>query len=164
MSRPKYTVVPTERLLWTAGVVAGASLPHWPGLPVWIPTLLGVCILWRLTAKLPRWPLPGTTLRILFAFVAFLGVLLEYGTINGVAAGSALLIVMVALKFLESHSQRDQIILVILAYFLVFASLLSERGLGVGGARFSFDVALQSHSRTLTGERGLMLATSIGVR
>ena len=131
MSRPKYTVVPTERLLWTAGVVGGASLPHWPTLPLWIPALLAVCILWRLAGKLPRWPLPNRTLRILFAFLAFLGVLLQYGTINGVAAGSALLIVMVALKFLEAHSQRDQIILVILAYFLVFTSLLSERGLGV---------------------------------
>ena len=138
MSRPKYTVVPTERLLWTAGVVGGASLPHWPALPPWIPALLGVCILWRLAAKLPRWPLPGAALRILFAFVAFLGVLLEYGTINGVEAGSALLIVMVALKFLESHSQRDQLILVILSYFLVFASLLSERGLGVAAYLLGF--------------------------
>lgn len=37
-------------------------------------------------------------------------------------------------------------------------------GLGVGGTRFSFDVALQTHNRTITGERGLMLATSIGWR
>jgi transglutaminase-like putative cysteine protease len=131
MSRPRYTIVPTDRLLWTAGVVTGASLPHWPKLPLWVPLLLGLCILWRLAAKLPRWPLPNRTLRILFAFGAFLGVLLEYGTINGVEAGSALLIVMVALKFLESHSQRDQIILVILAYFLVFASLLTERSIAV---------------------------------
>jgi transglutaminase-like putative cysteine protease len=129
MSRPRYTIVPTDRLLWTAGVVGGASLPHWPALPLWVPLLLGACVLWRLAAKLPWWPQPNRTLRIVFAFVAFLGVLLEYGTINGVEAGSALLIVMVALKFLESHSQRDQIVLVILAYFLVFASLLSERSI-----------------------------------
>jgi transglutaminase-like putative cysteine protease len=100
--------------------------------------LLGLCILWRLAAKLPRWPLPNRTLRIVFAFAAFLGVLLEYGTINGVAAGSALLIVMVALKFLESHSQRDQIVLVILAYFLVFASLLSERSIIVAAYLLAF--------------------------
>jgi transglutaminase-like putative cysteine protease len=123
--------VPTDRLLWTAGVIGGASLPHWLTLPLWVPTLLGLCILWRLGAKHPRWPLPNQTLRILFAFVAFLAVLLEYGTINGIEAGSALLVVMVALKFLESHSQRDQIVLVILAYFLVFASLLTERSIVV---------------------------------
>ena len=138
MSRPRYTIVPTDRLLWTAGVVVGASLPHWPSLPLWVPLLLGLCILWRLAAKLPRWPLPNRTLRILFAFVAFIGVLLEYGTINGVAAGSALLIVMVALKFLEAHSQRDQIVLVILAYFLVFASLLSERSIVVAAYLLAF--------------------------
>jgi transglutaminase-like putative cysteine protease len=138
MSRPKYTVVPTERLLWTAGVVAGASLPHWPTLPFWIPALLGACIAWRLAAKLPQWPLPNRILRIMFAFIAFLGVLLQYGTINGIDAGSALLIVMVALKFLESHSQRDQIVLVILGYFLVFASLLSARSLGVAAYLLAF--------------------------
>jgi hypothetical protein len=36
---------------------------------------------------------------------------------------------MVALKFLESHTHRDQIVLMIIAYFLVFASLLYERTL-----------------------------------
>ena len=44
------------------------------------------------------------------------------------------------------------------------ARLQWSGGFGVGGGGFSFDVALQSHHRTFTGERGLMLATSFGVR
>lgn len=132
MSRPDYTVVPTERLLWTAGVVVGASLPHWVALPVWIPVLLGLCVVWRLAAKVLRWPLPNRLLRLTLAFAAFVGVLARFNTINGVAAGSALLVLMVALKFLEAHTHRDQIVLMIISYFLVFAGLLYERSVLMG--------------------------------
>ena len=62
-------------------------------------------------------------------------VLLQYRTLNGVEAGSALLVVMVALKFLESRNQRDQLVLIMISYFLMFASLLGERGPLVGRLR-----------------------------
>ena len=121
--------VSTERLLWTAGVVVGASLPHWLTLSAWVPALLSFCVIWRLTAAVRGWPLPGAVMRIVLAFIAFIAVLAQYRTINGVEAGSALLVVMVALKFLESHNHRDQLVLMIISYFLVFASLLYERSL-----------------------------------
>ena len=35
------------RLVWTAAIVVGASLPHWPELPVWIPMLVIGCVAWR---------------------------------------------------------------------------------------------------------------------
>jgi hypothetical protein len=37
-------------------------------------------------------------------------------------------------------------------------------GLGIGSPHWSFDVALLTHNRTFTGERGLMLGTSIALR
>ena len=67
-------------------------------------------------------------MRLLLALGAFFAVLLQYRTLNGVEAGSALLVVMVALKFLESRNQRDQLVLIMISYFLMFASLLTERG------------------------------------
>lgn len=118
----------TDRLLWTAAVVVGASVPHWPQQPVWIPVLLATSVAWRLAASLHGWPLPSRVARLTLAMVAFACVLLQYQTINGITAGSALLIVMVALKFLESRTQRDQLVLMIIAYFLVFAGLLYRRG------------------------------------
>ncbi len=54
--------------------------------------------------------------------------MLSYRTINGVEAGSALLVVMIALKVLESKGRRDQLVLIMLSYFLLFASLLTARG------------------------------------
>jgi transglutaminase-like putative cysteine protease len=118
----------TERLFWTAGIVIGATLPHWPSLPLWVTVLLGVAIAWRLAVAWAAWPVPIRPLRLVLAFGAFCAVLFQYRTINGVEAGSALLVVMIALKFLESNGHRDQLVLIMISYFLLFASLLSERG------------------------------------
>ena len=68
-------------------------------------------------------------LRLLLAFAAFCAVLFEYRTINGVEAGSALLVVMIALKVLESNGHRDRLVLIMISYFLLFASLLTASGL-----------------------------------
>ena len=116
-----------SRLRWTAAIVAGATLPHWPTLPLWVPVLLAVAIAWRLAVAALAWPMPIRTLRLLLALVAFCVVLFTYRTINGVEAGSALLVVMIALKFLESKGHRDRLVLIMISYFLLFASLLTAR-------------------------------------
>jgi transglutaminase-like putative cysteine protease len=118
----------TRRLLWTAAIVVGASAPHWQSVAPWIPLLLAVAIAWRLAASAFRWRVPPRWLRLLIAVGAFLGVLVGYRTLNGIEAGTALLTVMIALKFLESQSQRDQLVVVMISYFLTFASLLTDRG------------------------------------
>ena len=117
-----------RRLLWTAVIVVGASLPHWATLAPWIPVLLLTAVAFRVTTALRHWPLPPRVLRIVAALAAFLAVLFEYRTLNGAEAGSALLVVMLALKFVESRSQRDELVLVMLCYFLIFASALTDRG------------------------------------
>ena len=118
----------TKRLIWTAVIVVGTSLPHWPTLAAWIPVLLLAAVGWRFGIGFYRWPTPPRTVRLVLAVGAFFSVLLQYRTLNGVEAGGALLVVMVALKFLESRNQRDQLVLIMISYFLMFSSLLSERG------------------------------------
>jgi transglutaminase-like putative cysteine protease len=117
-----------QRLLWTGAIVVGATLPHLSALAVWIPTLLAAAVAWRFAVAFYGWPTPPRIVRLAFAFAAFCGVLFQYRTLNGLEAGSALLVVMVALKFLESHNHRDQLVLIMIAYFLMFASVLTERG------------------------------------
>lgn len=153
-----------ERLVWTAAIVIGASLPHWPRMPLWVPALLVVCVAWRLAAATLRWPLPNTALRLGLALLAFLGVLMEYRTINGLTAGSTLLIVMMALKFLESHTQRDQLVLMILAYFLVFAGLLyPQRNLLIGAYLLGF-VWVTTVGLLQLARRGSLLANRRSAR
>ncbi len=125
---PATLEVETRRLFWTAGIVLGATLPHWSALPAWVPVLLATAIAWRLAIAAFAWPVPLRLLRLVLAFAAFCAVLFQYRTINGVAAGSALLVVMIALKFLESNGHRDRLVLIMISYFLLFASLLTENG------------------------------------
>jgi len=118
----------TERLLLTGTIVVGATVPHWTHLGIVFLALLAAAVAWRLAVALLDWPMPPRLVRLVLAFAAFTGVLFEYRTLNGVEAGSALLVVMVALKFLESRNQRDQLVLIMICYFLMFAAVLTERG------------------------------------
>ena len=118
----------TQRLLWTAAIVVGASLPHWLALAGWTLALLGAAVAWRLAVAVYGWPMVPRFVRLPLAFIAFCGVLFQYRTLNGAEAGTALLVVMVALKFLESSNQRDQLVLILISYFMMFASVLTERG------------------------------------
>ncbi len=118
----------TKRLSWTAAIVVGTSLLHWPTLSAWMPALLLAAIAWRFGIAVLRWREPPRVVHRLLAVAALVGVLTQYRTLNGVEAGSALLVVMVALKFLECRSQRDQLVLIMISYFLLFASLLADRG------------------------------------
>ena len=127
-AQPAELSLENKRLLWTAAIVVGTSLPHWPGLSPWIPTLLLAAIAWRLGVGFFGWPQPSRLVRLPLSLGAFLAVLLQHRTLNGVEAGSALLVVMIALKVLESRSQRDQLVLIMICYFLMFAGLLADRG------------------------------------
>src|SRR5947207_3000482 len=95
----------TQRLLWSGAIVVGASLPHWPALAGWPLALLCGAIAWRLAVALYGWPMAPRFVRLPLAFIAFSGVLFQYRTLNGAESSTALLVVMVALKFLESSNQ-----------------------------------------------------------
>jgi transglutaminase-like putative cysteine protease len=112
------------RLVWAAVALLTCMAPHLPRLPVWITLLTAACIGWRLAAALYGWRAPSRGLRIVLATAGFAGVIASYGTINGVEAGSALLIVMMDMKLLETWRRRDFQVLMFIAYFLILSQLL----------------------------------------
>jgi protein-glutamine gamma-glutamyltransferase len=126
-SGPQSGPITPQGLLFSAATITGASLLHWPELPLWIPALLIAAIAWRLLIVWRGWRRPTLLTRLILAFAAFSAVLVQFNTVTGLQAGSALLVVMVALKFLETRSRRDQMVLMIICYFLVFASVLQDR-------------------------------------
>ena len=149
-----------KRLSLMGLVVLGASIPHWGTLPVWIPALLIVSIAWRMAASRLKFPMPNRPARITLAFAAFGLILLEYRTINGLTAGSALLVVMVSLKYLESHTQRDQLVLMLISYFLVFAGLLYQ-DTALSGIYLVVFVWMTTVGLMQLGRRGDLLHTRV---
>jgi len=106
--------------LWLLlAAVPVAALPHAWEQPPWVIAVLAVALLWRLIihegyARLPsRW--------ILVPLVLAAGALTfsQFGTVFGQQAGTALLLVMVSLKLLEIRSERDVVVTLFLAYFIV---------------------------------------------
>jgi transglutaminase-like putative cysteine protease len=81
-------------------------------------------VLWRVYLAHRKLPSPGKWLLGLVALASAGGILLEYRTLLGRDAGVSLLVVMLALKVLETRTQRDGILLGFLGFFLLVTNFL----------------------------------------
>lgn len=111
----------------TAGLGAAfllASAAHLLRLPVWLSALIAVIVLWRLYLARRNLAAPRKWILVLIAMAAAAGIVLEYRTLLGRDAGVALLVVMLALKLMETRSQRDGTLLGFLGFFLLVTNFL----------------------------------------
>ncbi len=118
-----------QRLVWVVAGLALAVVPHIPHVRIWILLLGASAAALRLVIEFRHWRLPPKWLRSSLAFIALLAVLLDYRTLNGIDAGTALLIVMAGMKLLETQSVRDLTVIVFLSYFALFAAFLYNQSL-----------------------------------
>lgn len=113
-----------RRLVWTLMAMALAIIPHASHLPAWTLVFAMLLGTWRFAAGRNRWRMPSPLLRVAIALIGFAGVFMTYWTINGLDAGSALLIIMMTTKLTETRSARDHTVLLMASYFLVLTSFL----------------------------------------
>jgi transglutaminase-like putative cysteine protease len=118
-----------QRLVWVIAGLALAAAPHFGHVAIWTMLLAAVATALRLTIEIKRWPLPPKAVNTGFAFAALIGVLLSYNTLNGIDAGTSLLIVMAGMKLLESRTSRDLTVVVFLSYFALFAAFLYNQNM-----------------------------------
>ncbi len=119
----------TQQLLWVVGAFALALAPHIPDLRLWVVLLALSAVAVRLLIALRHWKLPPKAVRIAIAFAAMLGVLASYRTLNGLEAGTALLVLMGGMKLFETANRRDLTVVVFVSYFLLFAGFLYDQSL-----------------------------------
>lgn len=118
-----------QRLPW---VIAGLALSvalHVPHIAFWTVLIAVVATAWRMTIEVKRWALPPKWVRGGVAIAALVGVLTSYRTLNGIDAGTSLLVVMAGMKLLETNSTRDLTVVVFLAYFALFAAFLYNQNM-----------------------------------
>lgn len=118
-----------RRLAWTVAGLAAAAAPHALHLQPWIVAIALVVAGWRFAAEHRGWGLPGRWLRALVALLATGGVLAGYRGVTGLDAGTALLVLMAALKLLETRTARDHMVLVFIGWFLCLATFLYQQDL-----------------------------------
>ncbi len=146
-----------------------ALLPHVAHLPVWIPLCVTGAMVWRLWIEVHAAALPNKWLRSIMALLALIAVLVNFRSLNGLEAGTALLSMMAGMKLLESRQLRDYSILIFIALFLLFAELLYEQSMILlpylllsttfivtcllhlhdGGSQISFGASLMRSTRML---------------
>jgi transglutaminase-like putative cysteine protease len=102
--------------------------------PLWCCAVALVCAAWRLAIGVGRLrrPKPGKATKILFSALtglAVLAVIMSFRTLNGLAAGTALLVLMGALKLAESRARRDDAIVIGVALFMLLAAALADQSL-----------------------------------
>ncbi len=116
-------------LVWVCAATAAAVLLHAAEVPAWI-TLAAVALVgWRLAALLGAVPLPGGIVRIALGLALVAGVFAQFHTLNGLVPGTAMLMLMVAIKLLETRSRRDQYVVIGGALFLLLAACLDRQDL-----------------------------------
>jgi protein-glutamine gamma-glutamyltransferase len=114
---------------WVCVAFAGGVLLHIDRLPLWASGAALALIAWRLiTLKARRW-YPGILTKALLALTLVAVVLARFHTLNGLAAGTTLLLLMAALKLLETRAARDELVMVGAALFLLLAACLDRQEL-----------------------------------
>jgi transglutaminase-like putative cysteine protease len=117
------------RLGWTIGALVVATAPHARHLPPWTLAIAAALVIWRLYGESRGLGLPPRWLRLLLAFGAAITVVGTFRTLNGLDAGTALLVLMASLKLLETHTPRDHVIVVFIAWFLCIATFFHDQSL-----------------------------------
>ena len=108
-----------DSLLRLLAVLALVLAPHLLRVQPWIAAAIVAVGLWRAAAALRQWPLPPKWLKVILVVLAFVGTNLSYGRLNGQVAGTALLIIMLALKLMNGPKTARQ------------GNLLAAAGMGV---------------------------------
>lgn len=143
---------------WAAATLVFGGAPHLFSVAPWIVLAVLAITLWRVAAAAYNWKLPPLWLRLPLTLLTFAGVLFTYRAISGIEAGSALLLVMAALKLLETSTDRDRMVVVFIGYFLLFAVLLREQAIW-SFAWFAFAVTGITAALTQTIGRGPLRST-----
>ena len=116
-------------LVWACAAFAGGVLLHIDRVPAWAAAAALALVAWRLaTARAGSW-YPRIATRAVLALVLAVVVLARFHTLNGLAAGTTLLMLMAGLKLLETRGAHDQFVMVCAGLFLLLAACLDRQEL-----------------------------------
>ncbi|HYK25162.1 MAG TPA: transglutaminaseTgpA domain-containing protein, partial [Steroidobacteraceae bacterium] len=116
-------------LAWSAAAFLGGVLLHLGHVPRWTILAACVCTAWSYAGNARRVPLPGKSVRLAVALALGAAVLVRLHTLNGLDAGTALLIAMGSMKLLETSARRDRYVVIAAALYLLLAAALESQDL-----------------------------------
>jgi transglutaminase-like putative cysteine protease len=116
-------------LAWTSAALVGGILLHIDRVPGWASAAALLCVAWRIAAELRLVPLPRRAAKVGIALLLIAAVYARFRTLNGLSAGSALLVVMSSIKLLETQSRRDRFVVIGTTFFILLAAVLDRQSI-----------------------------------
>ena len=116
-------------LIWAAAALLSGVILHIDRVPLWASGAALLWVGWRFAAELRSFRLPSPFAKVGVTLLLIVAVIAQFRTVNGLNAGTALLVVMGSLKLLETHAQRDRNIVIGAALFLLLAACLDRQSL-----------------------------------
>jgi len=120
---------PLRPMLWTTAAFVAAALLNADRIPLWATAVLIACAAWQLSVAAHKLPALPKAAQLILTFVLVTCVVATFHTLNGLPAGTVLLVVMGSIKLLETRSRRDRYIVIGAALFLLLAACLDRQAL-----------------------------------
>lgn len=114
----------TSQRYWLSTALLAATLPHFERMPLWSSIFVCLLLLWNVLQAATRLPALPRWLLWLLALAAIAGVYASFSSLVGRQAGTAMLMVLAPLKLFESKTTRDEIVLLLIAAFLLITQFL----------------------------------------
>ncbi len=154
-------VIDHHRLLLLLSVMLLVLAPHFLILP-WLESVAVITIgLWRWQVSRLGWRLPGTIVRVMLTVLALILIFAKFGSVTGRDAGIALLVAMLALKLIELRQQRDLLVLIFMAYFVLVTHFLYHQTIAMAAYVFVMAAMLMALHIQLTHHHAQPLRSSL---
>lgn len=128
---PDRSPLPSD-VAWLLASAAGVVLLLSGQVPGWLAGFCLCLLAWRWLGLRSGWPQPPRWLRLVLAATSTALVFANFGTVFGRDAGTALLLILIGFKVLESRTLRDYLIVAFLLYFLILARFFFSQSLVIG--------------------------------
>jgi protein-glutamine gamma-glutamyltransferase len=124
--------LPLSLLLWLAAGLCLVAAPHTLRLPAWVNGTVAAVVVWRVYLGWRQAELPHRWLLLLLALGQLVAVYFTFRTIFGRDAGVTLLVLLLALKLMETRAHRDVFVVIFLAYFVALTNFFYSQTIPMG--------------------------------
>lgn len=116
-------------IFWVLTCLCISIFPQLISMPLHLVAITLLPIVWRVLAELRNWKSVSMLLRVVSTAFAVAALVISYGGLMGRRAAVSMLVLMLALKLLETFSTRDARIVTSLSLFLCATQFLFSQGI-----------------------------------
>ena len=131
-ARPRDTRIPRRPFLWLAAALLFTVPPMVGALAPWIPALFITALAAKFWMEPRGIRLRSALLKVMLATATLGAIAVSYGSLRGIEPGVSLLVVLMSLKVMESHTAREFQVMVLVGWVLCLCGFIMTQDLANG--------------------------------